>query len=167
MSKKSSKKSRQARREQLEQERKRRNLLIGGGAAVVVVVLVGLIGFRIISSNIEGVFNFGSQERGHDQNVVIEETSLPPVGGIHDPSWQNCGIYDEPVEAKNAIHSMEHGAVWLTYLPDLPAAQVELLRELVRNEQSRLQERLIILSPRPNLDDPIVATAWRCTARLF
>lgn len=154
VSKRSSRVSRQERREQLEQQRKRRNVLIGGGAAVIVLVLIGLIVLRVIANNIEGVLNFGAQERGHDQNVAIEETSLPPVGGIHDPAWQNCGVYDSPVELKNAIHSMEHGAVWITYDPDLDSADVSQLRNLVGDQG------YILLSPYPSLASNIVLTAW-------
>lgn len=154
MGKSKNRPNRQARREQIEQERKRRNLMIGGGAAVVATVLIALIVFRIVSSNIEGVFNFGSQGRGHDQDVVIAETELPPVGGIHDPAWQNCGIYAQPVETKNAIHSMEHGAVWIAYQPDLPSEDVSKLQEIVGDET------YLLLTPYPNLASKIVLTAW-------
>lgn len=154
MSRRSTRVSRQERREQVEQERKRRNLLIGGGSAVVAVILIALIVFRIVSSNIEGVLKFGAQERGHDTNVVIENTSLPPVGGIHDPTWQNCGVYAQPVETKNAIHSMEHGAVWIAYQPSLAADEVAVLRDIV-GDQSYL-----LMTPYPNLANKVVLTAW-------
>lgn len=128
--------------------------MIGGGAAVIIIVLVGLIVFRIIASNIDGVLEFGTQDRGHDQNVVIENTSLPPVGGIHSPVWQNCGIYDEPVALENAIHSMEHGAVWINYRPDLAAGDVSRLEEIVGNQT------YLLLTPYPGLASEIVMTAW-------
>lgn len=154
MSRKKGKSSRQERRNQIEQQKKRRNILIGGVAAVIGLVLIGLVVFRVISSNIEGVLSFGSQERGHDQSVVIEQTSLPPVGGVHDPVWQNCGIYDSPVELKNAIHSMEHGAVWITYRPDLDSADIAQLQDIVGTQS------YLLLSPYPNLASNIVLTAW-------
>ncbi len=154
MSRKTTKVTKQARREKMEQERRRRNLMIGGGGAVVIIVLVGLIIFRIAASNIEGVLNFGVQDRGHDQNVVIENTSLPPVGGIHSPAWQNCGIYDAPVNLENAIHSMEHGAVWISYQPDLASGDVSRLKEIVGDQG------YLLMSPYPNLASEIVLTAW-------
>jgi hypothetical protein len=138
----------------MEQERRRRNLLIGGGAAVVIIVLAGLIIFRILASNIDGVLSFGAQEQGHDQDVVIAETSLPPVGGVHSPVWQNCGIYDQPVDVKNAIHSMEHGAVWITYSPELDSSTVAQLREIVGDQG------YLLPTPYPNLASEIVMTAW-------
>jgi hypothetical protein len=49
----------------------------------------------------------------------------PPVGGDHNPAFLNCGIYDQPVENENAVHSLEHGVVWVTYQPDLPQSAVE------------------------------------------
>ena len=73
---------------------------------------------------------------------------------------QNCGIYDTPVPDERAVHSLEHGAVWLTYRPDLPAADVERLRRLARGHTH------ILLSPYPDNPTPIVASAWQTQLRL-
>ncbi|WP_372594593.1 DUF3105 domain-containing protein [Actinotalea sp.] len=81
-------------------------------------------------------------------------TVLPPVGGDHDPVPQNCGVYAEPVATANAVHSLEHGAVWITYRPDLAQAQVDVLTELARGEG------YVLLSPFPDLAAPVVLTAW-------
>jgi hypothetical protein len=78
----------------------------------------------------------------------------PPAGGVHSGTWQNCGIYDQPVRNENAVHSLEHGAVWITYQPALPAADVETLRGLARGQSHML------LSPYPDLPTPVVASAW-------
>jgi hypothetical protein len=141
-----------------------------GGGLVVLLLVAGLLYLGYSDSatanpDIAGLVISPAPSRDHLDGDIAYDQDVPP-GGPHNPTWLNCGIYDEPVRAENAVHSMEHGAVWLTYLPDLPAAQVDILRELVRNEQSRLRERLIILSPRSNLDDPIVATAWQAQLRL-
>jgi hypothetical protein len=103
--------------------------------------------------------------RDHVDGKITYTLDVPP-GGPHNPTWLNCGIYDRPVQTEHAVHSLEHGAVWLAYQPELPAAQVDSLRALVRDEQRRLGERLIILSPKADLADPIVATAWRAQLRL-
>jgi hypothetical protein len=76
------------------------------------------------------------------------------VGGVHSARWQTCGIYDQPVDPKNAVHSMEHGAVWITYHPDLPAADVQTLRDQV-GDQSYL-----LLTPYPDLASEVVLNAW-------
>lgn len=103
---------------------------------------------------VEGATVEEGLDAGHDSNVVYEETGLPPIGGIHDPFWQNCGIYDEPVGDKHAVHSLEHGAVWITYQPDLDEEAVEHLRDMARGQE------YVLLSPYPNLQNSVVLTAW-------
>lgn len=83
----------------------------------------------------------------------------PPVGGDHAPVWLNCGIYDLPVANENSVHSLEHGSVWITYLPDLPQAEVDTLRTLVKASYEG-PERYVILSPYPEQSTPVVASAW-------
>ena len=55
---------------------------------------------------------------------------------------------------ENAVHTMEHGAVWITYGPDLPQAQKDEIRGLVEGQTCMLA------SPYPDLSSPIVASAW-------
>ncbi len=90
--------------------------------------------------------------QGHVDTPVTYAQS-PPAGGEHSPIWLNCGAYDAPVANENAVHSLEHGAVWVTYRPDLPAAQVAALRE-------QLPSTYAVLSPFPGLKAPVVASAW-------
>src|SRR5215212_3432936 len=52
----------------------------------------------------------------------VEYPQTPPVGGNHSPVWQNCHYYDTSVPNERAVHSLEHGAVWITYSPDTSAA---------------------------------------------
>ena len=87
-----------------------------------------------------------------DGSLTYPQT--PPVGGPHNPHWQNWGIYDQPVTNEYAVHSLEHGAVWLTYPPDLSPTAVEQLRGLVRGRSHAL------LSPYPGLPAAVVASAW-------
>jgi len=54
------------------------------------------------------------------------------------------------------LHSQEHGAVWVTYRPDLPAVQIQTLRAITHQSGYRL------LSPYPGLPSPIVLSAWGC-----
>lgn len=91
--------------------------------------------------------------RNHvDQDVDYPQS--PPLGGDHNPVWQNCGIYRDPIVDELAVHSLEYGAVWITYRPDLPAADIAKL-EAFTNGQTH-----ILVSPYENLPAPIVATAW-------
>src|ERR687891_134418 len=58
----------------------------------------------------------------------IDYHRKPPTNGNHAPLWQNCGYYPEPIQDRHAVHSMDHGVVWITYRPDLPQKQLETLR---------------------------------------
>ena len=85
-------------------------------------------------------------------DVDYEQT--PPVGGEHNPVWQNCGFYEKPVRDENAVHSLEHGAVWITYSPDLSEDEVERLRDIAESQT------YILVSPYEGLPSPVVASAW-------
>ncbi|MGB3717143.1 MAG: DUF3105 domain-containing protein [Candidatus Promineifilaceae bacterium] len=142
----------QERQQKLAQEKRKRRLTIIV-PAVVVIVALGTFAFLRFRP-VEGTSDFGTQERGHDAGRTFTSTGLPPVGGDHNPQFQNCGIYTQPVDTSLAVHSMEHGAVWITYSPNLPAGDVAVLQDLVRGETYAL------LSPYPDLDSDVVATAW-------
>ena len=79
------------------------------------------------------------------------------MGGPHDGNWADCTgtVYDVDIRHENAVHSLEHGAVWITYDPDeVSDADVETLAELVDGESGRM------LSPYAGLDCPISLQAW-------
>jgi len=102
---------------------------------------------------IEGLETFENLESLHVQSTVDYEMT-PPAGGPHNPSWLNCGIYEEEVPAEYAVHSLEHGAVWVTYDPELVSgADLDALR----NEMPRTY---VMLSPFSGLGSPIVASGW-------
>lgn len=102
---------------------------------------------------IEGVQTFPDLDRGHTLEPVTY-AQTPPAGGPHNPAWQNCGVYTQPIPNENAVHSLEHGAIWITYHPDLPESEVQELQALTRQSGFRL------LSPYPDLPSPIVLSAW-------
>jgi hypothetical protein len=126
------------------------------------VVLFAVVGTRLgvspapAAPAIDGVEHFADLSRQH-LTGPIDYTQVPPTGGPHNPRWQNCGAYDQPVPSELAVHALEHGAVWISYQPDLPAAEIQALRDLVRSRPK------LLLSPwtaEPSLPSPIVASAW-------
>ena len=102
----------------------------------------------------EGVKSFEVGPGGMHTEGDVDYAHCPPVGGEHNPVWQNCGFYDEPVTDELAVHSLEHGAVWITCSPDLPQEQVAQVRDLANNQTH------ILVSPYPDLPSPVVASAW-------
>jgi hypothetical protein len=63
-------------------------------------------------------------------------------------------VYDAPIASEHAVHSLEHGAVWVTYRPNLPKDQVETLAAKVRGKEKML------MSPYEGLDAPVSLQAW-------
>lgn len=94
---------------------------------------------------------------GLAQNHVdtpVEYPQSPPVGGNHSPVWQNCQYYDTSVPNERAVHSLEHGAVWIAYSPDTSPADRDVLKALAATGDH------ILVSEYKGLPTPIVATAW-------
>jgi hypothetical protein len=108
------------------------------------------------NSGVEGVKTYPDRVEYHDHVTVVPAPTgdLPPVFGAHLAAWQNCGIYDQPVELGSAIHSMEHGAVWLTYRSALPKDQVTELQNLARGHG------YVLVSPYPPQKSDVILTAW-------
>jgi hypothetical protein len=105
-------------------------------------------------------------EPNHDHVAgKVRYNRNPPAGGPHNDVWLNCGVYAKPVRNENAVHSLEHGTVWITYSPELPRATVAGLRRLVKSHY-RGDERYLILSPYPGLKRPVVASAWGAQLKL-
>lgn len=130
------------------------------------VVIIGLIGASIVFApappkeytpggegvEIEGVETYENTTQHVEGTVEYEQS--PPAGGPHNAVWLNCGVYDQQVPNENAVHSMEHGAVWVTYNPD------EVSGDELATLESHLPSTYVVLSPYEGLDAPIAVTNW-------
>ncbi len=150
---------------QLEKRRRSKLLwwVVGGtaGLAVVALIVASIIFTpRPVTlergdgdgSGISGVETFSNSATHVEGAVTYPQT--PPAGGDHNAMWLNCGVYSEPVPNENAVHSLEHGAVWVTYDPAAVGDdEVAALR-------AQLPSTYVILSPYDGLPSPIVVSAW-------
>lgn len=140
-----------------ERSRVRRRTIVLWGSITAVVVTIALAVTVVVvreqgnQPDLSAVSSF-TVKQGHVDTPVTYAQS-PPAGGEHSPTWLNCGAYASPVANENAVHALEHGAVWVTYRPDLPAAQVTALRE-------SLPSTYAVLSPVTGLKAPVVVSAW-------
>ncbi len=137
----------------------RRTYIIVG--AIVALFLAGFIALVVIDARQQAAssppgevqtYDVGPAGEHSEEDVDYEQS--PPAGGVHNPVWQNSGFYDQPIRDENAVHTLEHGAVWIAYSPDLPADQKDRIRVLVE------ERTCMMASPYPDLDSPIVASAW-------
>lgn len=101
----------------------------------------------------DGVTTF-SYTGGDHTSDAVDYTESPPVGGPHDAAWQTCDFYDGTIRSENAVHSLEHGSVWITYRPDISDEEKERLQDV------RGSDQYVLVSEYAEQESPIVATAW-------
>lgn len=154
----------QLRRQQATAER-RRNAGIAAGVVVAVAVVAAAVFAAVrndagggAGATLSGVQSF-TKERSHVTGKVVYPQT-PPAGGNHSSVLLNCGIYRAPVPNENAVHDLEHGAVWITYRPDLGTAAVATLTGFAQGQT------YLDLSPYPGLPAPVVVSAWGQQLRL-
>ncbi len=101
---------------------------------------------------------------GQQQEGKIAYAQIPPVGGAYSPLWQRCAAYTAPLYDEYAVHSLERGAVWITYSPALAAAGVGRLRALLAEPRAGKDDKKAVvpslLSPYDGLPTPVVVSVW-------
>jgi hypothetical protein len=151
---------------QQRRDERRRNRLVVLASSLVALALIVPAALVIVdaqrdqdaieaaaSAPIDGVAEFEVAQASHVQGDV-QYPQTPPAGGDHNAVWQNCGVYTEPIVDENAVHSLEHGAVWITYQADLPPGEIATLADLAEGQSH------VLVSPHPEIDAPVVASAW-------
>jgi hypothetical protein len=160
-----------------EQARERRNRILTIGASVVIVCGLVAGGVVLVRSQSDGGSDTatsdtsakgkfvtgkdgvktweGKLSRNHVTKAV-KYASEPPVGGDHNQVWMNCNgdVYTKEINNTNAVHSLEHGAVWVTYNADAKKADVDALAAKVKKTPYTL------MSPMDDQKDPIMLSAW-------
>jgi hypothetical protein len=177
--KKSSTAARQTRIQEMrraEQARERRNRILTIGASVVVVAGLVVGGAVLVRSQSDDSSDVASDSKSSGRFVTgadgvktwkgtlsrthvtksVKYPTEPPVGGDHNPVWMNCNgdVYTEAIKDENAVHSLEHGAVWVTYTSEAAKADVDALAAKVKKTPYTL------MSPDDKQQDPIMLTAW-------
>lgn len=108
-------------------------------------------------ANIKGEKVYRGLTRGHTEGRVdYSDGPTPPVGGPHHPTWQNANgdVYTRPLRNEHAVHTLEHGAVWVTYSRSATEQDIRKLRAEVEGIPYRF------MSPVPGQDSPVTLTAW-------
>jgi Protein of unknown function (DUF3105) len=140
-------------------------------AAAVVVVLfaAGVLTYAVVSVNkanadkvtsVDQIADLKSYDYASGQEHVttpVTYTESPPVGGPHDPEWADCTgtVYSVDIRHENAVHALEHGAVWITYNPDtVKSGDVARLKKIVDGHSG------LLMSPYAGLKTPISLQSW-------
>lgn len=151
------------------------------GAAAVIIALVGALAYSLVpkyrdqaelakytpsaeqqdpSQLIDGVVtvDYSKTTGKHVQPTErVGYDQKPPFGGSHDAEWADCTgtVYNKAMRNENAVHSLEHGAVWIAYNPDkVDNAAIDTLQDKVDGKA------YTFMSPYPDLDTPIALQSW-------
>lgn len=132
---------------------------IGFGVLAVLVVLgAGWWGYgqwqtAKVSEDVQQYFGVSDFAGLHESGDILYE-QVPPVGGPHNAVWQNCGFYSQYLNNVNAVHSLEHGAVWITYDPD------KITDDELQTLKDKTKKTYVLVSPYPGIDAPVIASVW-------
>ncbi|GAA1581546.1 DUF3105 domain-containing protein [Leucobacter aridicollis] len=134
-----------------------------GGAAVIALVITFVATStepvqRPQDIEIAGLTEFPNLPATHIDPAPVDYQEsygmAVPAGGDHSQIWLNCGVYSQPQQNENAVHALEHGAVWVTYDPDVATDEdISALRNAIPDQYT-------ILSPYPGQPAPFMASAW-------
>ncbi|MEV7415804.1 DUF3105 domain-containing protein [Streptomyces sp. NPDC089919] len=161
--------SRQARIAEMrraEASRERRNKILVISLSVLLVAGIGGAGAYLVTKEkdkkdeaqvITGEKSWDPKTLGRKHvTTPVTYKMTPPVGGDHNPVWMDCNgaVYKKPVRNENAVHSLEHGAVWVTYTGKAAKGDVEKLAAKVARTPYTL------MSPDDAQAGPIMLSAW-------
>lgn len=110
---------------------------------------------RAAAAPVKGVQTWKDLARDHVQEDV-DYPMTPAAGGKHHPAWANCDsvVYTEELKEENAVHSLEHGAVWISYNDKAPESAIKELTQRVESTS------YTFISPVGDQESPITLTAW-------
>lgn len=137
-----------------------------GGAVGVVLAIVLYSGPILTSREVSDSPLQGTAVAAHDEDTDGSHTTNasdveghdggPPVRGPHFATPQRVGVYQDPIADGNAIHSLEHGIVWIAYNPALiQPGSVRALEDLGRDYGADT-----IVAPRPENTAAMSAMSW-------
>jgi hypothetical protein len=173
-SKKAAADSRKARIEEMrraEKVRERRNRVIT--ITLSAVIVAGVVGFGAYALNkvnekdeqqaaavkkpVRGEQTWDAKKLGRNHvQTAVDYPMNPPVGGDHNQAWMTCDgtVYTKAIGNENAVHSLEHGAVWVTYNDKAADADIKTLGDKVSKTPYTL------MSPVDDQSGTIMLSAW-------
>ncbi len=133
-----------------------RKFLIGIGIATLLILVGGIWLVSLQDKPLMGeeipVQNTTHIKQGEPHPLY---NSNPPTSGWMYDGVAGAGIHDQEVSDELLVHSMEHGAAVVWYKQDLPADQVDKLKNIFTGASGKK-----IMLPRTNLDAPVALTSW-------
>lgn len=136
-------------REALRKKMARRRRYRVVGAVTAVALVAGGIAFYALTrpdpgqvagcSAVESIGAYPEEDRRHITSPINAPDlstypSVPPTSGPHAGTPLPSGVYEQPPDMYQAIHSLEHGAVIVWHRPDLATAQLQEIKTFYRTQ---------------------------------
>jgi Protein of unknown function (DUF3105) len=137
-----------------------------GFAIITALSLALVVLLLVLAGNVIGFLQHPGPLLGHyipyessthvPDRALEPGPALTPAGGPHYSRPLAVGVYAARVPDGNAVHSLEHGIVWITYQPDqITDAELDTLKHIASQFEADT-----ILSPRPENSSPIIIVSW-------
>jgi hypothetical protein len=97
----------------------------------------------------------GDHSAAEDATSNPKWNTDPPTSGPHYQVPAVYGEYDTPLKTAQFVHNLEHGAVFVLYGPNVPAATVQQLRDFYNEDTTGM-----LLAPYTKLGNKIALGAW-------
>lgn len=102
------------------------------------------------------VKSFATSGEAQHEEPPISYAESPPVAGPHADTPLGCGSYAQPVANENLVHSLEHGAVYVLYSPDLPVPQIRTLEQIAADHE----ENVLVAPYEGEMQTPVAVGSW-------
>lgn len=151
--KRSEKQEMEARLKRQENMKKIGKWLVGIG----ILLLAGFFVWRwmagLVPVGADQSISFPDIGREHvADGTVVQYNSNPPTSGAHYAEWALEKFYDKEIPDGHLVHNLEHGDIWISYRPGIPADVKENLKKLAGGK--------IIVTMRSKNDSDIALAAW-------
>lgn len=125
-----------------------------------------------VSKQVEGTVEYKIESRSHVPagTSVSNYNSNPPNSGDHWDQPANNGVYENEQPDEQLVHNLEHGYIWISYLPKLEQSDAtesaQIAQGLSDEDRKALEDLVkkddwkIILAPRKTNDSLIALSAW-------
>lgn len=130
------------------------------GIAVVLFIQDAKSRKLIVGNDAGSTVQVGQEIPNQGQEHIKDGTphepynSNPPTSGPHYTQPVEWGVYSEPVVDERAVHSLEHGGIWISY-KDIDEPTIDLLKKIAKANGGS-----VIMSPRPNGEAKIALASW-------
>lgn len=125
-----------------------------------------------VNKPVEGTVDYKVEGRHHvpTGTKVTNYNSNPPNSGDHWDQPAKAGVYENTLPDEQVVHNLEHGYIWISYLPQVNKSEAtdgaQLKQGLSDEERKALEEIIkkddwkILMAPREANDSVIALAAW-------